>query len=105
MSDEIESVQQRPGLFRNYVSLIGAAIAVACLASILLLFLIEVTGRRSTPYIGIFAWVIIPSILVASFILIGIGLLRERRRRRNLALAGDVPFPSIDLNDPSTAND
>ena len=55
--------------------------ALACLASILLLFLIEITGRRDSPYIGIFAWVIIPAILVCSLIAVGIGVVRERRRQ------------------------
>ena len=59
-------------LLRNYISLFGSAIALACLASILLLFLIEITGRRESPYIGIFAWVIIPSILVVSLIAVGL---------------------------------
>ena len=86
-------------LFRNYISLVGAAVALACLASILLLFLIEITGRRDSPYIGIFAWVIIPSILVCSLIAIGIGIVRERRRQR-VSVDGAVTYPSIDLNDP-----
>lgn len=87
-------------LLRNYISLFGSAIALACLASILLLFLIEITGRRESPYIGIFAWVIIPSILVVSLIAVVLGLLRERRRRQRLAADGAVAYPSIDLNDP-----
>lgn len=86
-------------LFRNYISMVGAAVALACLASILLLFLIEVTGRRDSPYIGIFAWVIIPSILVCSLIAIGIGFVRERRRQR-VSVDGAATYPSIDLNDP-----
>jgi nitrate/TMAO reductase-like tetraheme cytochrome c subunit len=87
-------------LFRNYISLTGAAVALACLSSILLLFLIEITGRRSSPYIGIFAWVIIPAILVCSLIVIGIGVLRERRRRQSLTHDGAASYPSIDLNNP-----
>jgi nitrate/TMAO reductase-like tetraheme cytochrome c subunit len=87
-------------LFRNYISLIGSAVALACLASILLLFLIEITGRRNSPYIGIFAWVIIPSILVVSLIGVVAGLLRERRRRRSVTADGALAYPSIDLNDP-----
>jgi len=87
-------------LFRNYISLVGSAVALACLASILLLFLIEVTGRRSNPYIGIFAWMILPSILVCSLIGITVGLLRERRRRHRLAVDGIAAYPGIDLNNP-----
>jgi len=87
-------------LFRNYISLTGAAVALACLASILLLFLVDITGRRSSPYIGIFAWIIIPTILVVSLIVVGFGVLRERRRRRKLSPDGGETFPTINLNNP-----
>src|ERR1043165_9636478 len=86
-------------MFGNYISMVGAAVAFACLAGILLLFLIDITGRRNSPYIGIFAWIIIPSILVCSLLAIGVGLLRERRHR-NLSADGATAYPSIDLNDP-----
>ena len=100
MTEEQSSTQKTPTLFRNYISLAGGAVAIACLASILLLFLIEVTGRRSTPYVGIFAWVIIPSILVASLIVVIVGAVIERRRRQRLSASGERVFPTIDLNDP-----
>src|SRR4030095_8600578 len=100
MTDENAPAQKTPSLFRNYLSLFGGAIALACLASIFLLFLIEVTGRRSTPYVGIFAWVIVPSIMVGGLILVLIGVLLERRRRQRLSLAGETAYPMIDLNDP-----
>jgi len=100
MSEETEPVQKTPSLFHNYISLVGTAIVMACLASILLLFLIEITGTRSTPYIGIFAWVILPSILVFGLIVIAIGMLIERRRRRSLSHSEIATYPTIDLNDP-----
>jgi len=87
-------------LFRNYVSMVASAVAVACLASILLLFLLETTGRRSSPYIGIFAWMIIPAILICSLIVMVVGALRERRRRRSLSPDEVATHPSIDLSDP-----
>jgi len=90
----------KASLFRNYVSMVASAVAVACLASILLLFLLETTGRRSSPYIGIFAWVIIPAILVCSLIVMVLGALRERRRRRSLSPDEYAAHPSIDLSDP-----
>src|SRR6185312_3441 len=100
MSEEIKPLQKTPSLFHNYISLVGAAIVMACLASILLLFLIEVTGTRSTPYIGIFAWVIIPSILVGGLLIIVTGMLLERRRRRTRSREELAAYPTLDLNDP-----
>jgi len=100
MSEEIEPARKTPSLFHNYISLVGGAVVMACLASILLLFLIELTGTRSTPYIGIFAWVILPSIMAFGLVVIAIGLLVERRRRRNFSKEEVASYPTIDLNDP-----
>ena len=100
MDEETEAAPKTPRLFRNYISLVGAAIVLACLASILLLFLIEITGRNSSPYVGIFAWVIIPSILVFGLVVIGLGMVLERRRRRGLSKFEAATYPTIDLNDP-----
>jgi nitrate/TMAO reductase-like tetraheme cytochrome c subunit len=100
MDEETDAVQKTPSLFHNYISLVGAAIVLACLASILLLFLIEITAKNPTPYIGIFAWVILPSILVFGLIVIGIGMMVQRRRRRYLSHSEIAAYPTIDLNDP-----
>jgi hypothetical protein len=101
MDEETEAAQKKlPSLFRNYISLVGAAIVLACLASIVLLFLIEITGTNSSPYIGIFAWVLLPSILGFGLIVIAIGMLTERRRRRSLSKFEAATYPTIDLNDP-----
>jgi nitrate/TMAO reductase-like tetraheme cytochrome c subunit len=101
MDEETEAAQKKlPSLFRNYISFVGAAIVLACLASIVLLFLIEITGTNSSPYIGIFAWVLLPSILGFGLIVIAIGMLTERRRRRSLSKFEAATYPTIDLNDP-----
>jgi hypothetical protein len=100
MADEIEPGKKTPSLLRNYISLGAAAVALACLASIVLLLLVEITGRRSSPYIGIFAWVLLPGLLVFSLIVMFWGAVRERRHRRELSRAGVTAFPTIDLNNP-----
>lgn len=85
-----------PSLTRNLVSIIGLAMAVVAAANIAFLVLLE--AIRPNPYIGIFAYMIIPGIMVLGLILIPIGMLLERRRRRKLA-PGEVPrFPRLDLN-------
>lgn len=89
-----------PGLYRNYVSLTGAALAVASLGSIVFLFLADVLGGREKPYLGILAYMILPGVLCAGLVVFFAGMLVERRRRRKLALAGLPAYPRIDLNDP-----
>jgi len=100
MSEVIEPANKTPSLVQNYVSLFGAAVVLACLVSIVLLLMIEVTSSRSTPYLGIFAWIILPAILVLGLIVVGVGMLLERRRRRKLSPSEITAYPTLNLNDP-----
>jgi len=86
-------------LFRNYISFAGAVIAAASLVSIILLFLIEITGRAENPYLGIITYVLLPSILIFGILVIVIGMLLERRRRRRFPESEIATYPKIDLND------
>ncbi len=98
--DETASDGNRaPGLTRNLVSIIGLAMAVVAGANIAFLVLLE--ALRPNPYIGIFAYMILPGIMVLGLVLIPIGMTLERRRRRKMA-PGQLPrFPRLDLNVPS----
>jgi hypothetical protein len=53
MSDEAQPPVRAPTLFRNYISFAGAVIVAASLASIILLFFIELTEAGENPYLGI----------------------------------------------------
>lgn len=99
-TEEQAVVPQTPSLFRNYISFAGAAIVIAMLASILLLFLIEVTGATDNPYLGILTYVIFPSILGFGLVVVFAGMLWERRRRRRATPSEIMPYPVLDLNDP-----
>lgn len=90
--------QATPGLFRNYISWVGAALTIFSVGCIIFLMLIDVWVGRPNPYIGIFAYVIFPSILILGLILIPIGMWRERRRRRKLTPSQVLPYPHIDFN-------
>jgi len=98
-----EAVDRKvPALFHNYSSFAGFAIAIASLCSIILLFLIELTGSTNTAYLGIFAYVILPAGLVFGLVVIGAGMLLERRRRSRLSPSEIAAFPRIDFNNPSS---
>lgn len=100
MTSEETPVTKTPSLFRNYISFIGTAIAVASFASIVLLFLLEISGGAESPYLGIFTYIIFPTVLVFGLIVIPVGMLWERHRRHTLA-PGEIPkYPTLDLNDP-----
>lgn len=100
MAEEADAAQKNPSLFQNYISLAGAAIVMACIACILLLFLIEVTGRNTTPYVGILAWVVLPAILILGLVIVVVGMWLERRRRQRFSSSDVGAYPTIDLNDP-----
>lgn len=90
-----------PGLFYSRISLVGAALALATLAAILFLILIDLIGVRPKPYIGILTYIILPAFLILGLLLIAFGMFLERRKRR-LAGVVEVPaYPRIDFNDPS----
>ena len=89
-----------PTLFRNYISFAGAIIVTAAVVSILLLFLIELTQRSDNPYLGIITYIILPAFLAFGLLVIVIGMLLERRRRRLSPTSDIPPYPKIDFNDP-----
>jgi nitrate/TMAO reductase-like tetraheme cytochrome c subunit len=99
MTDDSTRTAKTPSLLRNYVSFVGAAIAVASLTSVILLFLIEITGQVENPYLGIFTYIIFPSILMFGIFVVILGVVLERRRRRKHADWEVAEYPKLDLND------
>lgn len=100
VSEQAEPIPKVPGLFRNYISFAGASIVFASLASIVLLFLIEITGSTDNPYLGIVTYIFLPAIMIFGLLVILAGMWWERRRRRRLSHAEILAYPMLDLNDP-----
>ena len=93
--------ERKAGLIRNPVSLMGAALAAASLATIIFFFFVNLVSARPSPYIGVLAFMVAPAFLILGLLLIPLGMLLERRRRRK-AKPGVIPrFPRIDLNVPA----
>src|SRR5215210_1050189 len=99
-SEEAQPVVKVPSLFRNYLSFAGAAIVAASLTSIVLLILLEFTSAVENPYLGIFTYIIFPGILIFGLLVILLGMLLERRRRRHISPSDITAYPMLDLNDP-----
>lgn len=89
-----------PSLFRNYISFVGAAIAIASLVSVVLLFLIEITSVVENPYVGILTYIIFPSVLALGISILFVGAFVERRRRIQHPDWQLAAYPKLDLNDP-----
>ncbi len=92
----------RPGLARNVVSLIGAVIAFVALMNTIFLIVIDVRGTNPSPYIGILAWIVGPSILSFGLLVYLGGMLLERRRRRSQTPDEYAQYPRLDFNIPRT---
>ena len=89
-----------PSLFRNYISFVGVAIAVAALVSVVLLFLFEITAKAENPYLGILTYIILPSVLILGLVITIAGRMIERRRRHRASPTEIAAYPKLDLNDP-----
>ncbi|MBI2677692.1 MAG: NapC/NirT family cytochrome c [Candidatus Koribacter versatilis] len=89
-----------PGLYRNWISWAGTAIALVVLANILFLLLLDLFGVKTNPYVGIIAYMILPAVMILGLLLIPIGMVIERWRRRKLLPGQYPPYPRIDLNSP-----
>ena len=100
MGEIEQKVPKTPSIFRNYISLVGAAIVIASLVSVVLLFLIEITSRGDNPYLGILTYIVFPSILMFGLVVVILGAFRERRRRRRASPTEIAAYPSLNLNDP-----
>ena len=89
-----------PTLLRNYISFVGAAIVLASLASGVLLFLMEITSRQENPYLGILTYIIFPAVLIFGALIVILGVVLERRRRRLVSPDAALAYPRLDLNEP-----
>ena len=89
-----EGPRKPPRLYRNFISLIGATIVVASVASIVFLFLTELFGSRSKPYLGIFTYIIFPGCMLFGIAIILLGMLVERRRRRKQGSSAGGAYPT-----------
>ncbi len=89
---------------RSVLSLVGVVLTTVSAILFVTLFATEEMGSVGSPYSGIIAFVIIPTVFVAGLVLMPIGLWQVRREDRRRAAAGQekVRAPVIDLNVPHT---
>jgi nitrate/TMAO reductase-like tetraheme cytochrome c subunit len=84
----------RYGLFRNWLSLAGAVIAVGSVFAVLFLFAIGLFLSRSNPYLGILVYILAPVFFFLGVALIIAGLWIQRRQKNgNGALVVNLTRP------------
>ncbi|MCP5062976.1 MAG: cytochrome C [Ignavibacteriae bacterium] len=88
-----------PPTIQNWVSLVGATIALISFSMIVFLFVVATYLNQSTSYLGLIIYILLPSVLIIGLILIPIGMILKRRRNKKNLVSITVGWPKIDLND------
>ena len=78
----------------------GGIIAIAMVLLFILLFLLELLGLVSNPYLGLLVFAAVPAALVLGLLLILLGVRLDRRRRARDPGAPPADWPVLDLRLP-----
>jgi hypothetical protein len=93
-----------PPSSKNWLTIIGSIIAGINLALIILLFIISTIFNKGNTNLGLFIYIILPGFLILGLLMIPVGMIRERKRVRKMAVKEEARFPKMDLNDPRHRN-
>ena len=88
-------------LIRSPVSVTGMVLTTISAVVFLVVFLADLFGMHTNPYMGILFFLVLPSIFLFGLFLIPLGAWIERRRRERGLAPNSMHWPRIDLNDPT----
>jgi hypothetical protein len=88
-------------LIRSPVSIAGMILTTTSAAVFVVVFLSDLFGFHTNPYIGILLFLVLPALFVLGLALIPLGAWLERRRRAAGKSPSAVSWPAIDLNNPA----
>ncbi|HUF47417.1 MAG TPA: NapC/NirT family cytochrome c [Vicinamibacterales bacterium] len=88
----------RVPLPRNPISLAGSVLAVLGGALFIVVFVLDLMGLHTNPYMGILFFMVFPAVFILGLLLIPVGMWRDRVRRRDGRT--EVHWPKIDLGNP-----
>jgi nitrate/TMAO reductase-like tetraheme cytochrome c subunit/uncharacterized membrane protein len=88
-----------PHSSQNWVSLVGATIAVISLFMIIFLFVITTFSSQGGTYLGLVVFIILPVFLVIGLLLIPIGMFLKVRRDKKHHVIQPTEWPQVNLND------
>ena len=94
---------QLKSIWQNRVTETGAAIAALAALFFISFLVIETLSPAANPYTGLWTFLVLPALLIIGLILIPVGYIRERRRRRRIyPEIKDWPkLPHFDPNNPA----
>ena len=85
-------------LIRSPISVVGMVLTTISAVLFLVVFLADLFGWHSNPYVGIVFFLILPGIFLLGLILIPVGAWIERGRRARGHAPAQIHWPRIDLN-------
>jgi len=96
MSPHADKIQVR--LIRSPLSIAGMVLTTISAVVFVVVFLADLFGMHTNPYLGILFFLILPGIFIFGLILIPVGAWIERRRRDAGKKPSELQWPRIDLN-------
>jgi nitrate/TMAO reductase-like tetraheme cytochrome c subunit len=91
--------EERFSLFRNAITIFGAAVTTTGAVLFMAFFLLDLAGMHSNPYLGMLFFLVCPGLFVAGLVIMPIGMWFAHRRRAAGAKAWRPTWPKIDLNE------
>lgn len=89
------------GLYRNAISFFGALVSLGSVLLIIFALALDWSLKSPSPYIGIFTYMVFPAFFAVGAILYLYGMRRESLRRRREGTSEGLPYPRVDLNEPT----
>lgn len=94
-----------PQSLRNWISIIGASIALLNIVFIVFLLLISFIFDIGSSYIGLFIYIVLPFFMITGLLLIPIGMyVTKRRLKKQDKSIKLTDWPIIDFNNHGTRN-
>lgn len=88
-------------LIRSPISIAGMVLTTISAVLFLIVFLADLFGLHTNPYIGIVFFLVLPALFLVGLVLIPLGAWRERRLRALGRHAVEARWPTLDLNNPT----
>ncbi len=93
-----------PRLAYNFISAVGAAMALVSGLFIVIMLIINFTMAQTPAYFGIFLYMVLPAFLILGLLLIPLGMYRQWRRVKRGEELKQGTWPVVDLNDKRHRN-
>ncbi|MGD9900747.1 MAG: NapC/NirT family cytochrome c, partial [Calditrichaceae bacterium] len=95
---------QLPRSTQNWITLIGATIAIISLFMIIFLFVVSTFWVSNHTYLGLVIYIMLPAVMIMGLLLIPLGMFIQMNREKKQKAKIRPPWPRIDLNDSKHRN-